>query len=174
MIAQADYDRPSRGPPRPGLAGRALSTHTRPPDDNLGTEDRARRPNPGRGLPRPGLAARALSTCPSPPFDDNLGTKDIARRPKSKCPPPGVGQRGAWPASRQPPPIPPPTPPPQPGHTPLACRGSRRPGGRRGGETSDEEASGLGQRGARDTLGGIPPIPGRGAYTEPRQHRARG
>eukprot|EP00964_Phaeocystis_antarctica_P067012 scaffold40556_cov33-Phaeocystis_antarctica.AAC.1 len=49
VIREGDYDRPSQGPPRPGLAGRALSTHTRPPEDNPGTEDRAQKLN---ALPR--------------------------------------------------------------------------------------------------------------------------
>ena len=41
--------------------------------------------------------------------------------------------RGVWPLLRLWPYPTTPSPPPQPGHTPLACRGSRRPGGGREG-----------------------------------------
>jgi len=115
--------RQGRGPPRPGLAGRALPTHTRPPGGNPGTKDSTQKLN---ALPR-GWANGALG------------------RPHGR------------------PPLYHPQPHPHNPGTPRWHAGVRdgRAGG--GGGRLVTRANGLGQRGARDTLGGISPIPGYGA-----------
>ena len=73
---------------------------------------------------------------PIPATCHNLGTEDRARRPNAL--PRGWANGALGRPQGSPPPKPSPTPPPQPGHTPLACRGSRRPcgRGRRGGGTA--------------------------------------
>ena len=89
-------------------------------------------------------------------------------------PSPGGGPTGRLAGLTAAPPYTTPNPTPTTRAHPAGTPGFETAGRAEGGGTSDEKASGLGQRGARDTLGGIPPIPGRGAYMVPGQHRARG